>query len=155
MCKILLDGAGQIEKLPTISISLQPSTEQPSNGVNRNTDIHKGNQLYDEAINFLKMQISTRLECRTKISVMHFLTFPLDTAGNSAACTFPQPPSVAAMTTTFRESYQGLYAPPAPSTRYVELQFHALPLSPFVFHPWRTLTHCSLIFLCVVVNWER
>lgn len=29
----------------------------------------------------------------------------------------PQPPPVAPMTTTFRESYRGLYGPAAPSTK--------------------------------------
>ncbi|KAL9972108.1 hypothetical protein ACROYT_G018356 [Oculina patagonica] len=38
-------------------------------------------------------------------------------AGNNMASTLPQAPSVAPMTTTFRESYRGLYGPPAPSTR--------------------------------------
>ncbi|KAJ7325686.1 hypothetical protein OS493_029112 [Desmophyllum pertusum] len=36
---------------------------------------------------------------------------------NDMPTTLRQPPSVAPMTTTFRESYRGLYGPPAPNTR--------------------------------------
>lgn len=107
-------GGCKIEKLPAISSSLRKKNEltgnhtitKPQEGKVEISTIIKASQFHSN-----KCAVIIRF-----VPIPFYLLCILSyAAGNNMA--FTQVPSVAPMTTTFRESYRGLYGPPAPNTK--------------------------------------